>query len=77
MSHWSHLAACAGKPRFTEAPEAAQKAVCAACPVTTQCLQYALDYELKHHISRLDEHPIYGGYNGHERGQILQTRPRK
>lgn len=70
MTHWSYSAACRGDLRFTSAPEAVQRATCARCPVTTQCLQYALDYEHAHHSSRLDELPIYGGYSGPERGQI-------
>lgn len=77
MTHWSRLAACRGNLHFTEAPEAEQRATCAACPVSTQCLQDALDYELAHRIHRLDEHPIRGGYSGAERGELLHARGRR
>jgi WhiB family redox-sensing transcriptional regulator len=35
------------------------KAICAACPVRTECL----DYALAHHV----RHGIWGGLNGEER----------
>ncbi|MEU2621994.1 WhiB family transcriptional regulator [Streptomyces sp. NPDC007157] len=43
------------------------KAVCAGCPVRTECLAYALDRRI--------EHGIWGGMTERERRALLRRRP--
>ncbi len=76
---WQHRAACRGAdsawffaPNYFEkryqknAREAKAKAVCARCPVRTECLEYAL---------RVGEsHGIWGGQNEMERRSMLRRR---
>jgi WhiB family redox-sensing transcriptional regulator len=45
----------------------AAKAICAGCPVRTECLEYALDQH--------EMHGIYGGLTAHERRRLRPTRP--
>jgi len=40
--------------------------VCAECPVTTECLEYALTYRI--------EHGVWGGCSERERRRILRQR---
>ncbi|KOV41956.1 WhiB family transcriptional regulator [Streptomyces sp. H036] len=43
------------------------KAVCAGCPVRTECLAHALDHRI--------EHGIWGGMTERERRALLRRRP--
>lgn len=43
------------------------KAVCAGCPVRTECLAYALDRRI--------EHGVWGGMTERERRALLRRRP--
>ena len=73
---WQRRAACRGPesslffpPSLAEtrsdrdAREARAKAICAECPVTTECLEYAL--EIREPLG------IWGGLNEFERGSLL------
>lgn len=43
------------------------RAVCARCPVTAECLTYALEHDQRH--------GIWGGYDEHERELLKRRRP--
>ncbi len=77
-SSWVGRAACAGvAPEIfssedlptsgTKRPSntAAAKAVCAGCPVTSECLRYAVENQV--------QHGVWGGLTGQER-LLLQRR---
>lgn len=60
---WRDLAACKDMPPDVFFPEKGQpaaraKAVCARCPVRSECLEYALNHEMKH--------GVWGGYSERE-----------
>jgi WhiB family redox-sensing transcriptional regulator len=76
---WQRHAACRGpksilffppaasEPRVErEARESRAKAICTACPVQTQCLDYALGIQ--------EPHGIWGGLTEHERRVLLERR---
>jgi len=78
---WQQLAACRGEdstyffaPSYFEkryeknAREAVAKAICARCPVRSECLEYAL------HVR--ETHGIWGGLNEMERRALLRQRAR-
>jgi len=69
MSDWWDLALCQAydteyfyPPDGTEAP--GPKAVCAKCPVTDECLAYALKHK--------EPDGVWGGYTALERRRILR-----
>lgn len=68
---WIDFAACAevGVQEFfpDKGPVPQAKAVCANCPVTGQCLRYALDFERQGYAP----HGVYGGLTGTEREAVL------
>ncbi|MFB7836133.1 WhiB family transcriptional regulator [Streptomyces sp. NPDC056056] len=68
---WSEGAACrTADPDELFVEGAAQnkaKAVCAGCPVRTECLAHALDHRI--------EHGIWGGMTERERRALLRRRP--
>jgi WhiB family transcriptional regulator, redox-sensing transcriptional regulator len=78
---WQDRAACAGTdgqvffaPDGERSPEreireAKAKAICARCPVRTQCLDYALRSSIKH--------GIWGGLNQEERARERRRRVRR
>lgn len=49
-----------------ETREAAAKAVCAACPVRTQCLEHALAVR--------EPYGVWGGLSEHERAELIAAR---
>jgi WhiB family transcriptional regulator, redox-sensing transcriptional regulator len=76
---WQFRAACRGEesalffaPNYFErreqknAREVRAKAICARCPVRTECLEYALRIR--------EPHGIWGGLNEFERRTLLRTR---
>lgn len=78
---WMKEAMCQGasshlffpEPKHTKVIPAQYKialAICGACPVQKQCL----DYALKH---RMIEDGIYGGKLPHQRRQLLNRRPKR
>lgn len=64
---WMDSAACAGMEDFiTRGGTAEKKAVCAQCPVNTECLKFA--------ISNEDfEATVYGGFTGAERHELVKN----
>ncbi|MDN5767038.1 MAG: WhiB family transcriptional regulator [Humibacillus sp.] len=77
-SEWVHRAACVGVSPETFSSEdlpasgtvrrsttAAAKAVCAMCPVSAECLRYALENRV--------EYGVWGGFTGAERQQIARS----
>jgi WhiB family redox-sensing transcriptional regulator len=79
---WQYSAACRGEeadlffaPNYferkeeKEAREARAKAVCARCPVRSECLDYALRTR--------EPHGIWGGLNEVERKALLRERERE
>ncbi|OFE14231.1 hypothetical protein BA895_11500 [Humibacillus sp. DSM 29435] len=56
-----------GSPRRSTTTAAA-KAVCAACPVSSDCLRYAIDHRV--------EFGVWGGFTGAERQLLARARPR-
>jgi WhiB family redox-sensing transcriptional regulator len=54
-------------PRKGESGKDAKK-VCAACPVATQCLQYAIDHD--------ERFGIWGGFSERERRALMRDTPR-
>ncbi|MEP7060126.1 MAG: WhiB family transcriptional regulator [Actinomycetota bacterium] len=76
---WRLRAACRGedpavffapayfeKRREKHAREAVAKAICARCPVRTECLDSALETN--------ETHGVWGGFNEMERRRLLRTR---
>jgi WhiB family redox-sensing transcriptional regulator len=63
---WQDQAACTGIDSFiARGGTAEKKAVCAQCPVNTECLKFA--------ISNEDfEATVYGGFTGEERKQLVK-----
>jgi WhiB family transcriptional regulator, redox-sensing transcriptional regulator len=69
--HWRSRAVCGGArawllfdpdaetERERQIRECKAKAVCAACPVRAQCLDYALEHHMRY--------DVWGGLNEHER----------
>lgn len=73
---WMDQANCAGMDtelmfpgRGDNKAYAAAKAVCAACPVATECLEYALEHG--------EHHGIWGGKSERERRRIRLQRRRQ
>ncbi len=78
---WQHLAACRGESSlfFAEGAteertvrrdrEARAKAICAGCPVRTDCLEYALRTR--------EPYGLWGGLNEYERRVVLRERARE
>jgi WhiB family transcriptional regulator, redox-sensing transcriptional regulator len=78
---WQDRAACRGADallffgpdgeprREREIREAKAKAICAACPVRAQCLNYALGNSIKH--------GIWGGLDEEERARERRRRARR
>lgn len=75
---WVHRAACVGVSPETFSSEdlptsgtdrrsttAAAKVVCAACPVSAECLRYAMDNRV--------EYGVWGGFTGAERQQLARS----
>lgn len=82
VTDWQHLAACRGEdsahffaPGYFErrseknAREAVAKAICIRCPVSGQCLDYALSVQ--------ENHGVWGGLNEMERRAVLRQRARE
>lgn len=70
---WMREARCAGSDSASFFPERGQKTtpakeICASCPVTTECLQYALDHKIKF--------GIWGGLSERQRRQ-LRRKPKR
>jgi WhiB family transcriptional regulator, redox-sensing transcriptional regulator len=76
---WQHRAACRGEVAawfFPEAPEESRedrreregraKAICAACPVKDECLEYSLRTR--------EPHGVWGGLNEYERRARIRER---
>lgn len=71
---WAGWAACAGSPTHLFYPRkhikaAEAKAICARCPVASQCLEEALD--------RGDQYGIWGGMSVEERKAYKRERNRQ
>lgn len=79
VESWQHRGACRGPhaavffppPQFEKKSERAEreqraKAICGECPVTRDCLTYALDIR--------EPHGIWGGLNENERRLLLDVR---
>jgi WhiB family redox-sensing transcriptional regulator len=76
MFDWAELAACKDEepelffPLSDLGPGARQtaqaKAVCARCPVRSECLGYALDHGL--------DHGVFGGTTADERRRLARVR---
>jgi WhiB family redox-sensing transcriptional regulator len=73
---WREQAACSGLPAvlvdrymFPQRGQSTRpgKHICTGCPVTTECLNYALTNRIKH--------GIWGGRSERERRQIRKTTP--
>jgi WhiB family redox-sensing transcriptional regulator len=68
---WMHEGNCRLHPPATFFPsdgvgvDRARK-ICASCPVTEPCLEYALDRRI--------EHGVWGGHSERSRRRILKTR---
>lgn len=58
---------------FTNLDVPEQKAVCADCPVTAQCIQFAMDVEGPARLRHLDS-IVYGGLTGHEVYNVYRKR---
>nr|WP_206345339.1 WhiB family transcriptional regulator [Streptomyces thermoviolaceus] len=71
LSGWSSRAACTSgnaEALFADDPvQRAATAVCADCPVRTECLAYALDNRI--------HHGVWGGMTERERRALLRSRP--
>ncbi len=78
LTHWQHAAACRGEARVDFYPpfgrerkgdriqrELRAKAVCATCPVTSPCLDAAMQ--------RDERHGVWGGLTFDERITFRQT----
>ncbi|MFJ2476067.1 WhiB family transcriptional regulator [Streptomyces sp. NPDC087659] len=69
--HWRELAACGGQEPdglFAEADEQKRaKAICAKCPVQTECLAEALDTGVRF--------GVWGGMTERERRALLRRSP--
>jgi adenine-specific DNA glycosylase len=71
---WQDRAAClTAGPDFVNWTATYQKPYCRVCPVTAECLMYALKYESGQYYEA--ENPVYGGLTGKERRALL--RPKK
>lgn len=75
MTDWQDLSECRGCDPDLFYPERgeswkveAAKAICAQCPVTGECLEYALDNG--------ERAGIWGGLSGKERNGMRRARPR-
>ncbi|MER6198001.1 WhiB family transcriptional regulator [Streptomyces sp. NPDC001586] len=72
---WTTHGACVGRLKAFEASEAAAKRICAACPVTAECLAAALLEEgRKNQYYRAG---VRGGLNAAERAALALPEPRK
>ena len=68
---WAAQGACRGKPMTLWFPPeggsvAAGKAICAGCPVRTQCLDYAVAFGV--------HHGTFGGLSARERADVRRER---
>ena len=64
---WREAAKCAGNTKIEFFPEHGHtgmeaKRFCAGCPVTEECLNYAMKHEL--------DYGVWGGLSAHQRMQI-------
>lgn len=65
---WAHRAACARLPKSVFFPGGEEaKAVCAHCPVTEECLTYALANKV--------DHGTWGAHDEHERRRLRRGHP--
>ncbi|GGW78136.1 WhiB family transcriptional regulator [Streptomyces galilaeus] len=64
---WSAQAVCRSADPEERAAQNRAKALCAGCPVRTECLAHALDHRI--------EHGIWGGMTERERRALLKRRP--
>lgn len=72
---WRDRAACRDIPDFTEADVPQQKRICKQCPVTAECLSYALRLERDDRPAiqgKADGWPCYGGLSVRERLLLLK-----
>lgn len=72
---WMSRGACRGQDTSTFFPRNGKsnraKELCGACPVSVECLDFAMDAE---HEEGLDmRHGIYGGLTGRERLELAQS----
>lgn len=82
IPEWTAAAACTTAPDlFFPGPgrpdlERAAKAICATCPVATQCLEYALAYEAGRGgiNTSYAAQGVWGGLNPGERNRLRQQR---
>lgn len=70
---WAEHAACAGQPADLWFPDRGEKpivaqAICATCPVTDECLAYALRWRIPH--------GIWGGTTSRQRRRLADGVPR-
>lgn len=71
IAKWMQRGSCAQQPPSTFFPsdgvgvEVARR-ICATCPVTAECLEYALENRI--------EHGVWGGCSERERRRILRRR---
>lgn len=70
---WVAFAQCAGMDTELFYPERGEttafaKAVCAMCPVSAECLSYALDHG--------EKFGVWGGHSEHERRRLRRGRRR-
>lgn len=72
---------CAGKDTETFFPSEhdqagmkAARAICSGCPLGLECLEFALDAELK---GKQQRHGIYGGLSPRQRGDIARARAKE
>jgi WhiB family redox-sensing transcriptional regulator len=75
LAPWTRQAACGAADHDLFFPEVGQsadpaRAICATCPVTAECLDYALRWNI--------EHGVWGGLTEEERARLPRPgRPRR
>lgn len=72
---WEERAACVGIPEFVFFPSTGEsghtaRKICAACPVASACLTFALEFE--HGLSRQMRSGVYGGLSPYQRAQLTR-----